>query len=319
MYDHGIRPAHRVGLPVISVGNLTTGGTGKTPLVAYLARWIQQHGARVIVLSRGYGRSKDAVLNDEGKVLKRIAPGAVQLQGKDRLLLARYAEQHFAPAVLLLDDGFQHRRLHRDLDIVLVDATNPFGHSALLPRGLLREPLDALRRANLIVLTRGDQVTGRRRFELRSRLRALSGDRPLIEATVEPVALVGHGPSRRPLGWLSGRRILAFCGVGNPTAFFAQLEQLGARLQDSVTFPDHHGYEPHDLQRLLRRASALGAEALITTEKDLVKIPRHWVERLPLFAVRIELRVITGARLLHAALRQLALPQLVLPRLRRAA
>ncbi len=306
LYDNGLKEVYEPTLPVISVGNITTGGTGKTPLVAYLARWLAHHGMRVVILSRGYGAGPDGELNDEGKVLKRLAPSAIQLQGRDRVALARYAEEHFGPAVLLLDDGFQHRRLHRHLDLVLVDATNPFGHGALLPRGLLREPATALQRADFLVLTRGNQVTSRRRFELRQELNRLSGNKPLIEATVEPVAWVSPAGQRLRLHELHARRALAFCGIGNPRAFLRQLEELGCQVVESVIFPDHHRYRPSDLQRIRRLAADCGADCLVTTEKDLVKLPPRAFTRIPIYALRIELRLMTGAKLLHATLRQLA-------------
>ncbi len=320
LYDHGFKGMYRAGLPVVSVGNITTGGTGKTPLVAYLARWLWRHGIRPVVLSRGYGGGRDGKLNDEGQVLKRLAPSAVQLQGRDRVALAQYAEEHFAPAVLLLDDGFQHRRLHRDLDIVVVDATNPFGHGALLPRGLLREPATALRRADFVVLTRGEQVTTRRRFELRQQLSRLSGNKPLVEAAVEPLGWVpaGGGPHLAVAEVKQYRRVLAFCGIGNPRAFFQQLEEIGCRVVEKVVFPDHYRYGRADLTHLARLASDVSADCAVTTEKDLVKLPPRALGELPLYALRIELRLGSGAKLLHAALRQLV-RRGGLPELRRAA
>src|SRR3954470_198255 len=167
-FDRGWRTVHRASVPVVAVGNLTLGGTGKTPMVEYLARWYRARGLRVAILSRGYGRIDG--LNDEGRVLEENLPDVPHLQDRDRAGLARVAVEELESELLILDDGFQHRRLARDLDIVLIDALDPFGLGRLFPRGLLREPLGALRRASLVVLTRADLVSDDAAREIRARV-----------------------------------------------------------------------------------------------------------------------------------------------------
>src|SRR5262245_17167980 len=163
-YDWGWKTAHRAAVPVVSVGNLTLGGTGKTPMVEWVARWFRGRGARVAILSRGYGQAEG--LNDEGRVLEENLPDVPHFQGADRVELARIAVEESESQVLVLDDGFQHRRLARDLDIVLLDALEPFGLGRLFPRGLLREPVSSLRRAGLVVLSRADLVPGPTRRDI---------------------------------------------------------------------------------------------------------------------------------------------------------
>ncbi|MDR3633688.1 MAG: tetraacyldisaccharide 4'-kinase, partial [Isosphaeraceae bacterium] len=155
-FDHGWKAAQRVAVPVVAIGNLTVGGTGKTPMVEWVARWYRQKGVRVAILSRGYGQTKG--LNDEGRVLEENLPEVPHLQDGDRVRLAQIAVEELEAELLVLDDGFQHRHLGRDLDIVLLDALEPFGLGRLLPRGLLREPVRSLRRAGVVVLSRADLV-----------------------------------------------------------------------------------------------------------------------------------------------------------------
>jgi tetraacyldisaccharide 4'-kinase len=295
---------------VLSIGNITAGGTGKTPVVAYLASWYLKNGIRPVVLSRGYGRPATHALNDEGKLLQRLVPGLLQLQGPDRVALAVEAEALLAPDILLLDDGFQHRRLHRDLDVVLIDATNPFGYGAALPRGLLREPPTALRRADLLLVSRGELVQPEERHQLREQLRRLSQGKPIVEVAFEPVGLVDTSGHSFPLRAFYHRRVAAFCGIGNPSGFFALLRSAGLQLLVDYTFPDHHHYDDHTTTWLRRWAIESGADLLVTTEKDLVKLP-SWPEGYPrLLALRIQVRVTRGRQLFHALLRRLIEPQL---------
>ncbi len=304
-FDSALRATYRPAVPVLSVGNITAGGTGKTPLVAYFANWFLAHGYRVAVLSRGYGRRLASGLNDEGELLRRLAPAAEQLQGKDRCELARRAEQELGADVLILDDGFQHRRLARDLDLVLIDATNPFGYGATLPRGLLREPPSSLKRADAVILTRGDLVSSRQRFALHTRLREVSGGRPVIDAVFEPRSLVDVDGRRRPLNECAHHRVAAFCGIGNSSAFFRSLRTLGLEPVWEVGFPDHHAYTEAECRVLAETARRRGASLLLTTDKDLVKLSADWFDGIPLRAVRIAVRFVSGGRLLHALLRQL--------------
>src|SRR5262245_55177093 len=240
LFDWGWKRAQRATVPVVSVGNLTLGGTGKTPCVEYICRFCRQLELRVAVLSRGYGGQGGR--NDEAMVLEENLPDVPHLQGADRVALAWTAVEELESEVLVLDDGFQHRRLARDLDVVLIDCTNPWGHGYLFPRGLLRESPRALRRASVVVLTRCDQVAPDVRKSIRERVARHAPHVPVAESIHCPEALIGMDQETSPLDILRDRPVAAFCGLGNPGAFRKTLDDLGARLEDFRTFPDHHSY-----------------------------------------------------------------------------
>lgn len=306
-YDRGWKKARRAAVPVVSVGNLTVGGTGKTPMVEFVARFYRGHDRRVAVLSRGYG--SDEGRNDEALVLEENLPDVPHLQGADRAELAGAAVEELESEVLVLDDGFQHRRLARDLDIVLLDATDPLGASHLLPRGLLREPLSGLRRADAVVLTRCDQVDAGSLEAFRRRVERLAPGKVVAEAVHRPVALVSAGGVSAPLEQLRNRPVAAFCGIGNPEAFRRTLAALGAELVDFRTFPDHHPYSRADVESLRAQAGRLPAGALVvTTQKDLVKLRLEELAGRPLWAVGVELAIVRGGvemeRLLLRLLRE---------------
>ena len=301
LYDRGWLPVERLATPVISVGNLSSGGTGKTPMVAWLAGQLRRRGLRAGVLSRGYGAAPGG-LNDEGLELARRLADLPQVQDRDRAAGGRRLEGRGVD-VILLDDGFQHRRLQRDLDLVLVDCTRPFGLApptaggapvrALLPRGLLREPLSALRRADAVVLTRVDAVSEEEREELARCLERASPGTPRVEATHvvhrirTPDARDGAG-----LGALQGRAVDLVSAIGNPEAFERTVRALGGVVVEHRILPDHHSYEARDL-------AGLGARPLVTTAKDAVKLERF---ALPLWVVEVELEMRAGAELLSALL-----------------
>lgn len=305
-FEHGWIRSERVPVPVVSVGNITTGGTGKTPFVAWLVRWFQEHGRRPAILSRGY-RSIDGAANDEKLVLDRLCPGVPHEQNPRRVVgAARLIEQH-APDVIILDDGFQHRRLTRDLDIVLVDALNPWGYGRLLPRGLLREPMSGLRRAGLIVLTRVDQAPRESIERSIADVRRAGCVAPVAEVAYPADVLVNNDGATQPASSLARCRALAFCGIGNPGGFERVLTSQGIEVARLVSFPDHHHYGPQDLERIGREADEFDATAIVTTEKDLVKIAGTALGARPLWALRISTRVTAGenelSRSLSACLR----------------
>jgi tetraacyldisaccharide 4'-kinase len=261
----------RVAVPVVSIGNLTVGGTGKTPMVAHLAHLATGLGRRPVILSRGYG-AQGGRPNEEALELQHLSPGVPHVQNSDR----RQALEDWAAAnscnLAILDDGFQHRRLARDLDIVLIDATAPFGYGHVLPRGLLREPLSALRRADMVIITRTELVDAAALAALRQQLSAyLRPEAPVLVARSRPTGLVAADGSTRGADWLGGREVAAACGIGNPDAFRRTLEQAGAVVRLFETFRDHHAYTAADLDRLFAAAQAAGAKALVTTGKDYVK------------------------------------------------
>jgi tetraacyldisaccharide 4'-kinase len=285
-YDLGLLPVRSCTAPVICVGNLTLGGTGKTPLVAWVARHLTALEARPAIVSRGYGAAAGGC-SDEAAELGLLLPGVPHLADADRVEAARKAVAAGANAIVL-DDGFQHRRLARDLDIVAVDATDPFGCGFLFPRGLLREPLDGLGRADGVVLTRCSLVDASRRTEIRDLLaRHCREETVWAEADHRPVALRQVGGATLPLESLRNRRVVSATGIGNPDAFRRPLGQLGADMVAFRAYPDHHIYTAADLDDLGKWAAGHRADMLVTTLKDLVKIRRDDVGGVPVAAVEI--------------------------------
>jgi tetraacyldisaccharide 4'-kinase len=293
IYCSGWKHSQRVAVRVVSVGNLTTGGTGKTPVVAWLIDWLASRNCRGCIISRGY-RSLDERGNDELRVLEQLCPGTPHLQNRDRVAAARQALAEHRPDVLVLDDGFQHRRLARDVDLVLIDALNPWGHGRLLPRGLLREPRSALRRAGALLLTRSDQIDDVQREHLKSEIRRFT-DAPIAEIAFRPHQWLALDGSTLPLEDLQGQSLLGFCGIGNPEGFRRTLQDAGQPGVPLEAFPDHHHYRKADLERLREQAQGHSASALVTTQKDLVKLEPSWLAGVPVWALAIRAEVITGA------------------------
>ena len=297
-YERGWKRSHRVPVAVVSVGNLTLGGTGKTPCVEYVSRFYRRQDLRVAILSRGYGSSEGR--NDEALVLEENLPDVPHMQGANRVGLARTAAEELESEVVILDDGFQHRRLKRDLDLVLVDATNPWGHGYLFPRGLLREPPRSLRRASMILLTRCDQVDEKTLGRIQD---TIAGHAPNV-----PMALTMHRPTELwdseqhavPLQTLTARPVAAFCGIGNPDAFRRTLVDLGVEISAFRVFPDHHPYTRADVEELRGWAGRQANECVIvTTQKDLVKLRLAKLGGRALRALRICLHIEAGQETLH--------------------
>jgi tetraacyldisaccharide 4'-kinase len=276
LYQRGTFRTTKLDRPVISVGNMTVGGTGKTPLVELVSKIIARTGKRVCILTRGYGRENperqvivsdgQAILatpteaGDEPYLLATNLLGlAAVVSSADRISAARDAIEVFGTECFVLDDGFQHLRLARDLNIVTVDATNPWGGGRLLPFGRLREPLSGLSRADCVVLTRCDQVNNLE--PLREQIRDLTHGRPVFESTMQPVR------TPAPTG-----PVAAFCAVGNAKSFFKQLRQSGYEVAVEKAYRDHHSYTQKDIDDLTSSATSAGATHLITTAKDAVKL-----------------------------------------------
>lgn len=300
-YDRGAASIHRAGVCVISVGNLTLGGTGKTPMIEWLARWYRRRSLRVSIVSRGY-KPTDGSRNDEALELELRLPDVPHLQNADRVAAARTAVEELDAQLILLDDGFQHRRLHRDLDLVLLDALEPFGYGHVFPRGLLRESPAGLRRAHVVGLSRADQATPEDRAAVGREVRRLAPHAIWIELAHAPLAWTSSDCTDQPPGWLSGKRVTAFSGIGNPQGFTRTLERLNVEVASFVEFPDHHRYDKKDVDGLARRAREDRAEAVVCTEKDLVKLRVPRLGECPLQALRIGVEVLEGAPELEAAL-----------------
>ena len=293
-YDHSILTVKKASAPVISVGNLTLGGTGKTPLVAWLAHWFAQHNKKPAIISRGY-KAKTGQLSDEAAELKILLPTVPHYANKQRIIVAREAVAKGSD-VLLLDDGFQHRQIGRDLNLVTIDATDPFGCNRIFPRGLLREPLWGLKRADALVLTRTDQVSIKTRNEIQEQCFQFVGshDKPWIETEHRPSNLRLVDGTTQPLKTLQDKRILSLSAIGNPAAFHRTLTTLGHEPVATLTFPDHHTYTTDDIHRISEETESVGAEIIVTTLKDLVKLPLASVRNRPLCALEIGIQFQTG-------------------------
>jgi tetraacyldisaccharide 4'-kinase len=286
-YARGWLARGRLTCPVVSIGNVTVGGTGKTPAVEMVARWLVDEGYRVAILSRGYGRRPAAPVElvsdggaprlsaeragDEPLLLARRLPGVAVVVGADRLAAGRWTVANLRPSVVVLDDGFQQRRLRKDVEIVCLDARAPWGPGGLFPRGTLREPPSALARAHLVIVTRADPR--RNLAGLFEEIRHYAGPVPCLatEYAVEDLEDLRSGGSV-PVETLRGRGVLAFAGIAAPERLGDTLVAHGAVVREIVTFPDHHGYVPGDLEAVTQRARAIGAGLLVTTEKDAVRL-----------------------------------------------
>ena len=304
LYDRGLLPVLSLETPVVSVGNLTVGGTGKTPMVVWVVRALQDRGRRPGILSRGYRRGARGA-NDEARMLARLLPDVPHVQDPDRVAGGQALEATGVD-VIVLDDGFQHRRLHRDLDLVLVDASRPWGLPApspgegealraLLPRGLLRETPRALGRADALVLTRADARDPRELAALRGELERLAPDLPLALARHAPSGLSRVAGGRwEPcsLEDLAGLEVDLVSGVGNPEAFEATARGLGAVAASHRAYPDHHDYRPADLAGLEQRP-------VLTTAKDGAKLEGAGLE---LYVLDVELEIVEGGEVLGTRL-----------------
>ncbi len=262
-------------VPVISVGNITVGGTGKTPIVIDIARRMRAAGRRPAVLTRGYGAKRGAT-PDEVMEFGEALPDTPVVIDADRARGAARAVNEFAADALLLDDGFQHRRLRRTLDLVLIDALDPWGGGWVLPAGRLREPLDGLRRAGAVLITRCNQAPAAVVDAIEARLRGALGVREVLRCGVAAAGLeFADGRGDDPAA-LRGQRVLCVCGLGNPATFVRLVSQLGASGAAPLRFRDHHAYGPVDVSRIAATARAAGASLVLTTRKDWVKLAPLW-------------------------------------------
>ncbi|NLW85041.1 MAG: tetraacyldisaccharide 4'-kinase [Phycisphaerae bacterium] len=301
LYDRGLLKTAAAAVPVISVGNITTGGTGKTPLVIWLCRMLESKGLRPAILTRGY-KSEQEKLSDEPALLAKACPNTAVIVNPDRAAGAAKAVARHAADVLVLDDGFQHRRLKRDLNILTLDATCPFGYGHILPAGLLREPLSGVRRADVIVITRYDQVEPMTIERLQERLAVLATGVPVVKATHRHTRAVMFGEKEIPLASLAGKRAFVFCGIGNPEVFFAHVRQNGIEVAGTRIFNDHHPYTQDEIKALAAEAAACGAEWLLCTQKDWVKTALLHTNNTPITPayLAMELDFIDGVDILKA-------------------
>jgi tetraacyldisaccharide 4'-kinase len=239
--------------------------------------------------------------------LAQRLPGVPHVQNADRVAAARGIVADHGCSLVIMDDGFQHRRLGRDLDIVLIDALAPFGFDHVFPRGMLREPLDGLARADVVALSRSDAVTAQERLDIRGEaMRYVRPDAAWIELAHTPRSLVDCHGKQTPIETLRGQRVAAFCGIGNPAGFARTLAACGCQVAHLREFADHHAYGPADLKALAETAAALAVDAVVCTHKDLVKLSENELAGRPLLALSIGLEIVHGRGVLEQRLEPLA-------------
>ena len=303
-YRNGLFTVYRLPAPVVSIGNVTTGGTGKTPLVEWVCRVLAKDGSKVCVLTRGYGRvnpETQVVVSDASRILvgerqagdepfllagKLIGVAAV-IANADRVAAGHWAIRNLGTNAFVLDDAFQHLRIARDVDIVTIDATNPWGDGELLPHGRLREDIDGLSRAHCVVITRAEQVESVE--DLRTYIQKYTSAPVFTSRMVTASLQTIHG---EPVdqNTLTSTSLAAFCGIGNPASFFTHLECAGAHVLLSHAYADHHVYQQNEIDRLIEKAKAAGATALVTTAKDAVKLSALHFE-LACYKLEIEIAI----------------------------
>ena len=332
LYDKRIIRHHTLGCQVISIGNLTVGGTGKTPVVEVFARALTRKGRKVAILSRGYkkeeppllerltgklllreGRTPPRVVSDgktllldsalsgdEPYMLASNLPDVAVLVDKDRVKSGRYAINRLGCDTLILDDGFQYRALKHRSEIVLIDSKNPFGNGHALPRGILRESIRNLRRADHIFITKCD---GSDNGELKAQIRRFNGRAEIIECTHRPRYLQNVlTTTRQELSFLKGLAVAAVSGIAAPDGFERELERHGARLLLRERFPDHHRYTQQQIIELINHSRDMGAAAIVTTEKDAVRFPRLDRTDVPVYFLRVDIELLSGTEDFNACI-----------------
>ena len=308
LYKKGIVRSSRLPVKVISIGNITTGGTGKTPLVEFSVKYLSGSGRKVAVLSRGYGgdnssQEGDEIVNDECLTLIENLRDVPVLAGRDRVKSGEKAINDFGVNCVVLDDGFQHLRLKRDLDVVVIDALNPFGGENLIPRGSLREPLQNLERADLFIISHCDQGNEQIIRSIYKKLDQINHSASVCESIHRPVHFdtIADG-SILELEWLKGKRVYALSAIGNPESFSNTLKGLGADLIKHRVFQDHHVYTEEEIEDVISAAQLLGADAIVVTQKDIVKIRKMNIKNANILSLRIEIEITRGVDLYKAAI-----------------
>lgn len=340
LYKHNILRAQHLGCLVVVVGNLTVGGTGKTPVVEKLARTLHSKGRKVAILSRGYKSKKEPlfrkwyrllthqppapprvvsdgetvffnseIAGDEPYMLARNLPGVVVVTDKDRVKAGLYAIRKFGVDTLILDDGFQYYQLKDHLQLLLVDKTNPFGNRRLLPRGILREPVNQMKRASYVFLTKSEDPPSQDLLETLGEHRS---EKEWIECTHRPKYLQEvFGEEKLSLDWLKGKRVGAMSGIAVPESFEIFLQQLGAVEVVPFRFLDHHRFTARELRKIKNRISRQGLDVLVTTEKDAVRIEQDFEPGIPFYFLRVEIHLLSGADNFEHAVRRICFPRQV--------
>ncbi|GAB6099445.1 tetraacyldisaccharide 4'-kinase [Halanaerocella petrolearia] len=305
VYDWGLKESTDLSAPVISVGNITVGGTGKTPVVKMLASKLLESDHQSVILNRGYkgeleedigivSDGQEVLLSaqeagDEAYMLANNLPSTPIVIGKDRSRTGEFTLQEFGPDFIILDDAFQHWQVERDYDLVVVDATNPFANGYLLPRGRLREPVSSLQRANCLLLTKADQVTPKRLESIKDKLREINTTAMIITTRHKPTYLRKIGNQEHKELDLEDQKVLAVSGIGNPQAFEQTLKDLGAQVVDEFRFSDHHTYTKEEVMEIFTTASEQDVDRIITTEKDAVSIDQELIAEINRQQINLEI------------------------------
>ena len=319
-YKMGLKTRVKLPCCVISIGNITVGGTGKTPTAQKMADLIKRMGYRVVILNRGYRSHWDKDIGvvsdgnkifmtayeagDEAYLMAKTLPGIPVVIGKNRAVTGKYAVEKLNAEVIIMDDGYQHWHLERDLDVVLVDTLNMFGNGCVLPRGMLREPLENLDRGDLFLLTKTDQSSILSRKQLRQTIEKYNAKAPVVESVHHPKNFVeiadwykGITTNRMDLSELEGKDVMVFSAIGNPSSFEQTLSSIGLNIMEAVRYPDHHDYGMLEMQYISERASSQKAVAMVTTSKDAVKIPTEFIyssREIPLYILNMDIQVTDG-------------------------
>ena len=318
LYRTGVLRRYPLGIQVISIGNVTAGGTGKTPVTEIFARTLAAEGRKVAILSRGYRRKEapwwkrvftqvvepplvvsdgkrvlldSATGGDEPYMLASNLPGVAVVVDRNRVKAGRYAVQRFGCNTLILDDGFQYQKLKHSIEVVLVDSSNPFGNGNLLPRGILREPIRNIRRADIIFLTkcRGDVSA------VKEEIRKYNSTAEIVECNHTPKVLKDvWSREEYPLSWLDGKTCCTLSGIASPKGFENSLRHLGAKVVWCERYADHHRYDSSEILYALNRTADMGADALVTTEKDAVRFPRFETTPVRCLYMRIAIEILKG-------------------------
>ena len=312
LYNIGFCKSTKVPCFVISLGNITLGGTGKTPLTQRIALSLRDKGYKITVLNRGYKANfkgdiglvsdgnktymEPSECGDEAYLLAKTLNDVSVVIGRDRGVTGSYAKNELRSEVIIIDDGYQHLKIKRDLNIVLIDALNPFGNKFVLPRGTLREPLSSLNRADIFVLTKSNQTTEEKQYETKEELKKYNSTAYTLASFHMPANLLNIKD------WLKGsdfeenldmvnQEILAFSGIGNPESFKNTLTEKGLKISKYISFPDHHFYTRAELEKLGEETSSVKATALVTTEKDAVKIPIEFIDKceIPIYVLSLKI------------------------------
>lgn len=330
LYQAGLLSTCKLDCCVISIGNITVGGTGKTPTAQRVAMMIKNMGYRVVILNRGYRSHWDKELGvvsdgrkiymtsyeagDEAYLMAKMMPGVPVVIGKNRDVTGKYAVENLHAEVIIMDDGYQHWQVYRDLDIVLVDTLNLFGNGCLLPRGILREPLSHLNRADMFLFTKSDQSSQLTRTALTENIRQYNTKAPIVESIHHAMNFVEiadwyKGIQQNPIGLenLKGKKVMIFSAIGNPSSFEQNVSGCGLEILEAIRYPDHHDYGMLEMQYIGERASELAADALITTGKDAVKIPTEFIyfnREIPLYVMNMDIMMIKNETVFNETLTQ---------------